>query len=218
MDWLLEGPATEPIYEVGMYLLESGNDFPFDTIDMAMLLSNIRVRGVPNCEFSRHPGGGNLWLRQWVNGLSELRDWNGMDCVQNEGTGLAIIGCREWQNYRASAKLTLEAAKSSGLAVHVQGMRRYYALVFEQGSIALIKQRDGRHELARIPFEWEFDQSFHLEIVARTVDGKTHLTGLIDGRSLLEATDEDRPLIEGAIGIVLTEGRTRVGAVSIRPI
>ncbi len=209
-------PASQPIFELGVRLTDYDQHFPHYQLIMTTL--NFEPVGVPNCTFERPPEGGTMWLRQWVNGLSDLRDWNGMDCVQNEGTGLAIIGCREWQNYRASASITFEAAKQSGLAVHVQGMRRYYALVLEPGKAKLIKSRDGIHHLAEVAFDWEFDETHELAIEIKTVDGQAEMTGFIDGQAILQATDSNKALIEGAIGIVLTEGRTRVPSVSIQPL
>lgn len=218
LSWQIEGSADEPIFEVGLKLLSSSNSFPFNTLDLTMPRPALHVHGVPTCTFSRPAEGGTMWLRQWVNGLSELRDWNGMDCIQNEGTGLTTIGCREWQNYRASAKITFEAAKQSGLAVHVQGMRRFYALALEPGKLKLMKSRDGIHELAEIAFAWDFDETHELAIEVQTVEGEVRLKGFIDGESVINITDSHKPLVEGAIGIVLTEGRARVPSVSIQPL
>lgn len=209
-------PASQPIFEVGIDITDSIDHWPHD--HLILNWARFEPVGVPNCTFERPKEGGSMWLRQWVNGLSDLRDWNGMDCVQNEGTGLAMIGCREWQNYRASAKITFEAAKQSGLAVHVQGMRRYYALVLEPGKAKLIKSRDGIHNLAEAVFDWEFDETHELAVEVKTVDGRVEIAGFIDGQAMLQATDAKKPLIEGAIGIVLTEGRARVPSVSIQPL
>ncbi len=49
-------------------------------------------------------------------------------------------------------------------------------------------------------------------------DEAVALKGYVDGRLVLEFEDGQRPLIEGAIGIVVTEGRARVAAVSISPL
>lgn len=209
-------PANQPIFEIGLDITDSIHHWPHEHVILNSC--SFEPISVPSCTFERPADGGSMWLRQWVNGLSEFRDWNGMDCIQNEGTGLAIIGCREWQNYRASAKITFEAAKQSGLAVHVQGMRRFYALVLELGKLKLIKSRDGIHELAEIAFAWEFDETHELAIEVQTVEGEVRLKGFIDGESVIHVTDSHKPLIEGAIGIVLTEGRARVPSVGIRPL
>lgn len=208
-------PGSRPIFEIGLDITDAIDHWPFQHLIVSH--ATFRPQGVPNCTFERPADGGTLWLRQWVNGLSILRDWDGMDCIQNEGTGLAIIGCREWQNYRASAKITFEAAKQSGLAVHVQGMRRFYALVLEPGKLKFIKSRDGIHELAEVALDWAFDETHELAIEVQTLEREVHLTGYIDGRKVMNITDSHKPLVEGAIGIVLTEGRARVPSVSIRP-
>ncbi len=217
LSWQIGGDASQPIHEIGLYPHDGGSDVPFSQSGGA-IPPEIFVEGVPTCTFERPADGGSMWLRQWVNGLSILRDWSGMDCIQNEGTGLAMIGCREWQNYRASAKITFEAAKQSGLAVHVQGMRRFYALVLEPGKLKLIKARDGHHELAAMDFTWEFDETHELAIEVRTHSGSVELTGYIDGKLALQHTDSTKSLVEGAIGIVLTEGRARVPQVKICPL
>ncbi len=181
----------------------------------ALNVSNLDWNSPAKTTLSGPDRPGKLWLQQWVNGLSELRDWSGMDCVQNEGTGLATIGCREWQNYQASAKIQILGSRQAGIAVHVQGMRRYYALVLQPGVAKFIKSRDGVRELGSAPFAWAFDEIHDLKIEVQTLADSVLLKGWVDGELLIEATDSTRPLAEGAIGILVTEGRARPESVSI---
>jgi ADP-ribosylglycohydrolase len=211
LDWELTSPGSEPIFEVGIGWEGQCGQAIFNLVSMDWT-------GVPTCEFKEPETRSEMWLRQWVNGLSELRHWGGMDCTQNEGTGLAILGCREWENYRTSATMLVSASQQVGLAVHVQGMRRYYALVLERGTVKLLKARDGLYVLAEAPFVWEFDEARELAVEVATVGGEVKLKGVVDGQLLLTATDNQRPLLSGAIGIVVTEGRARVQRTEIKPL
>lgn len=210
--WLIPGVGSQPIFEVGFYATSKQFGNPALTIDW------LTWDGVPSCEFVKPEARGEMWLRQWVNGLSELREWRGdMDCVQNEGTGLAILGCREWQNYRAEAQMHVLRSKQAGLAVHVQGLRRYYALVLEQNKVKLIKSRDGLTTLAEKDFELQEDENYRLTLETRAKGNEVTLTAFLDGEPILEAKDTTKPLTSGAIGIVVTEGRVRVGRVKLQP-
>jgi len=211
LEWDIPGRASKPVFEVG---IGWEGDHPQQAI---FDLVSFDWDGIPTCEFARPTERGEMWLRQWVNGLSELRDWNGMDCVQNEGTGLAIVGCREWKDYSAGAQFRLSASKSAGLAVHVQGLRRYYALVLEAGKARLVKARDGVRTLAEIDFATSFDDEYRLRLDVKTTEGGVHLIGFVDGQAVFEYNDAERPLESGALGIVVTEGRALVEAVQIRP-
>jgi hypothetical protein len=134
--------------------------------------------------------------------------------VQNSGIGLLIHGTREWTDYRVSADVTPHVVESAGIAVRVQGLRRYYALLLSRGGRArLVKALDGETVLAEAEFAWTFGNTYEL-----AVDVKGNgLRGWIDGRLIFEENDPSRPLTSGAIALVCEEGRTTTHVVRVHP-
>ncbi len=194
-----------PISEVGLYV--EGN--VGDELELEWLTWD----GVPHVHLGKTPEG-VVWRDAWVNGVSEFGTWGGpFRLSQNEGTGLLIHGCREWQDLAVESEIQVCLVENAGIAVRVQGMQRYYALrVTREGEAQLIKSLGDVAVLARAPFAWEFDEKirFHLQVSGN------HLRGELNGATILEATDDE--LQDGAIAFVLTEGRIDAQQISIEPI
>ena len=155
-----------------------------------------------------------MWKRQWVNAADFFEDGFGeaFRVIQNRGRGLVITGTREWTDYSAQASITPHLVKAFGLAAHVQGLERYYALLLcNQNTIKLIKRLDGEIILAEKAFVWEFGQPYHLQI---TIKGNQILVS-IDRALLFKVEDLDRPLSGGGIALVCEEGRIGTDEVSV---
>ena len=115
---------------------------------------------------------------------------------QDRGTGLLITGCREWNDYRASCSLSSDMALDFGLAVRVQGLRRYYSLVVTmQGKAELRKELNGTQVLARVDFPWTEGSLHAFSVEAR---GK-RICGYINGKRLFElVTTKSLSRVEGS--------------------
>lgn len=153
----------------------------------------------------------------WVNGADQYDHWwpEAYRLVQNRGRGLLAQGTRQWTDYTARATLTLHLAKAAGLAVHMQGMQRYYALLLcDDGSARLIKALDGDTVLAECAFPWKHGATHEFAV---TVRGR-HIEASIDGKPLLAANDIDRPLDGGGVALVVEEGRIMCEAVAVSPL
>jgi len=176
--------------------------------------------GAPDVTWTRPAHNGTLWRRAWVNGVDEFPSWGEpYRLIQNEGRGLLIQGTREWGDYRVSADVTPHMVQAAGVAVRVQGMRRYYALLLcRQGQARLVKALDGDAVLAEADFRWEFGETHDLSLEVVTADrGAVHLQGWIDGQLVCEVTDAARPLTGGAVALVCEEGRTATTVVRVQP-
>jgi hypothetical protein len=104
--------------------------------------------------------------------------------------------------------------ETTGLAVRVQGMRRYYALVLTRhNQVRLVKALDGYRTLAEADFGWQFGTRHELEIA---VTGN-RLQCSVDGRPIFDLEDTDRPLTEGAVALVVEEGRLSAESLRIEP-
>ncbi len=121
-----------PAYEVG---IETAG---------AMHLDYLRWDGEPDFVSTRsnpRKHRQSMLRRSWVNGVDEFVDmpWvHGYRLVQNEGRGLLIQGTRDWRDITVTADVLSHMANAVGVAVRVQGMRRFYAFLLHRGGEARI--------------------------------------------------------------------------------
>ena len=158
---------------------------------------------------------GQMWRRAWVNGVDSWWSYGRepFRLIHNTGTGLLLYGARQWTDYSVAADVTPHLAKRVGLAVRVQGMRRYYGLVMtNDNQLQLVKELDGTHVLAACEFSQELYQTHDFSLA---VSGN-QLRGEVDGDVVLQAADDD--LAEGGVALLIDEGRTSTHMLRIRPI
>lgn len=178
-----------------------------------LYLSRLDWHGAPEVTLSRVQG--TMWQRAWVNGVSRYSPCSpeSFRLVQDRGTGLLLHGAREWRNYRVGADVTPHLAERVGLAVRVQGMRRYYALVLTAaGKVQLVRELDGTTVLAEREFSMELYRTYQLEVV---VDGE-QIVGWVDGERMLEVGDAALP--SGGIALLVEEGCTATQTVTVSPV
>ncbi len=176
-----------------------------------MYLDYLDWEGTPDIVISRPEGGHAadsgqaIWRRAWVEGVDQW-DWRAPEAfslAQNSGRGLLIQGSREWTDYSVRAELRSPLMSAGGIGIRVQGMRRYYALLLCQGGwLRLVKVLDGERVLAAVPFEWQVERLYELELRARG----DWLQARAAGKVQFEVQDSERPLTGGAAAFVLEEG------------
>jgi hypothetical protein len=118
-----------------------------------------------------------------------------------EDNGLVTIGSREWDNYTVSSRIQFVHAAYAGLVARSKGHRRYYAAVFTDGAMRIIR-RCG----ARVDTLASSDTTYHegdWHDVAFEVRG-TRLIMYVDGREVCSGTDESYS--SGGAGFVVGEG------------
>jgi len=209
-EWRVPDTNGQPIAAVG---LEIGAN---RRADGAVHLDYLTWDGEPDVVLGHPAEGGTMWRRAWVDGVDQYDRWwdEPYRLVQNEGTGLLIQGAREWTDYRVSATLTPRLAVAAGIGARVQGMRRYYALLLcDDGVARLIKALDGNTTLAETPLTWELGRPYTLSL---QVNGMW-LRAAIDGRTLFDVEDTDRPLTGGGVALICHEGCVSSEAVTVRP-
>ena len=194
-----------PIFEVGIRLSGAAG---------SVTLDSLRWSGTPEVTFTRPVHKGTMWRRAWVDGVDSLQAWRHLPemlrLIQNQGTGLAMQGTREWQDYAVSAVLTPHMVARTGVAARVQGMTRYYALLLTGDQhLQLVKMHHQETVLAEIDFSWALDTAYTLQLI---VTGE-QLTGSVDGVTLVECTDAD--LDAGAMGLLIEEGRVEIQQVAV---
>jgi ADP-ribosylglycohydrolase len=213
LEWKIESTGGAPIAEIGVEI-SSGT-----RADGTVYLDYLTWEGTPEVAFVRPDSGGAVWQRAWVNAVDGAVGFRGQDMplcqlIQNVGTGMLIQGTREWEDYTFDATLNPHLAASAGIAVCVQGLKRYYALLLcNDQKIRLIKELDGRAVLAEKDFAWELDHDCQLSL--QTQGSK--LIAKVNGEIALECTDSDGPLLSGSTALVCEEGRVLFGRVSVKP-
>ncbi|MFN8442071.1 MAG: ADP-ribosylglycohydrolase family protein [Caldilineaceae bacterium] len=213
LQWRIPETGGRPIAEIGLELRTNSR------ADGTLFLDYLTWEGGAECTFTDPEDGGQMWRRAWVNGIDQF-DFRWAEpyrLCQNSGRGLLMTGTRDWRNYRAISTLTPHLVTATGVAVHVQGMRRYYALLLAQSEgkpvARLVKVLHDETVLAEAAFDWSFGTSYELSL---QVNGN-HLQGFVNGKLLLDVNDEEPTLRSGGIALICEEGRVGTSAVQIVP-
>lgn len=209
-EWKLPSTDGAPIAAVGVEVRSDGR------ADGTLYLDWLDWQGTPDVGLGPSPKTAQ-WRSAWVDGVSQFEVYEGpqpYDVVQNEGRGLVIQGCREWCGYSVSADVTPYMAESVGLAMHVQGLRRYYALLCRRGGkVDLVRFLGGETVLASSQMDWPFGEKHRMTLSVR--DGE--VSASVDDAVRLSARDEDGALASGAVALVCEEGRAHFGPVAVSP-
>jgi ADP-ribosylglycohydrolase len=211
LSWRVDVGTDGPILEVGLELVSGV------ARTCEVRLEWMDWGGVPTCVFRRPRAGDQQWASAWVNGVDE---WGtgfpkSFHISQNRGSGLLIQGMREWRDYEVSARIAPFLATRSGLAVRVQGMKRFYAFaVHSAGKLQLLKERDGRQVLAEVDIPGGARKEYGLRVSVR---GRT-IRAFLDDAECICFEDSHAPLESGAIGLFLEEGTLLCDEVHLRPL
>lgn len=208
--WRLGDTAGAPIAEAGLEIYETGKN------QGTLYLDYLGWSGVPEAVWCRPPGKGQMWTRAWASTMDHVGShWpNTFHLSKSRGTGMFMQGARDWTDYKVSATLTPQVAKSFGLAVRVQGLRRYYALIVcHDQMVRLVKVLNEVTVLQELPFEWDFGSPYGFVLQAEGMS----LRASLDGVFLFEALDENVPLVGGGIALICEEGLVTCPEVAIKP-
>ncbi|KAF2163216.1 hypothetical protein M409DRAFT_57520 [Zasmidium cellare ATCC 36951] len=154
------------------------------------------------------------WRRAWVNNMTTFPEYMPLFLVaQDVGEGSLMYGCRDWYNYKATAKhMVNNKPGPNGLAARVQGLNRWYAVMLRPGGIAIVKAFDEKRiDLATADFDWRVVLPYDLGL---EVQGEK-LKGYVNGKLVLEASDSQYE--SGGIGLTVNDGSIMVNEVEIGP-
>ncbi|MHC4592237.1 MAG: ADP-ribosylglycohydrolase family protein [Planctomycetota bacterium] len=210
LEWKLPPTDGAPIAAVGVEVCSNRR------ADGTLYLDWLDWQGTPNVVLGPSPNTGQ-WRSAWVDAVSQFdvrEDPQPYDVVQNQGRGLLIQGCREWSGYSVSADVTPYMAESAGRAMHVQCLRRYYALLCRRGGkVDLVRFLEGETVLASAQMDWPFGESHQMTLSVQ--DGE--IFGSVDDAVCLSARDEGGALASGAVALICEEGRAHFGPVAVSP-
>ena len=211
LSWTIPDLDGQPIQQIGVCLTSAGPG-----ADGVVWLDYLGWSGTPRLKLRRPKEPNTFWRQSWVNNVSSFGDnfHSAFRLSQDRGSGIIIHGTREWTDYRVSSAVTVHLGASAGLAVRVQGLRRYYALLLEADDrVRLVKIRDdARTVLAEAPCRWTLEKAVALELEVRGAK----ITGTVDGSIVLRATDSSaKPFENGGVGLVITEGALSADQIDI---
>ncbi|KAJ2965767.1 hypothetical protein NQ176_g10459 [Zarea fungicola] len=215
VEWVVpDALDSQPIQKLGVALAA-----PEGCFHGVVWVDSLSWSGAPRVSIRKPSNApGHLWHRAWVHGADHFFHSSPLDpfhIAQDHGEGIITFGTRDWTDYRVLVpRLTVRLATPAGLAVRVQGLRRYYALVFKRnGRVALIKARDeARIEIASADFDWEFDVGYQVSVEVRG----SRLTASVTGGPVVEATDG--AYVDGGIGLVAVDGSVSANRFDVSPI
>ncbi|MEZ4560527.1 MAG: hypothetical protein R2854_29525 [Caldilineaceae bacterium] len=209
LTWTIPDTGGAPIADVGVELASD------QRADGTAYLDFLTWSGTPDVVLTR-PDFVGAPQRRFADGLtSDMWQHGSAAWTASTGGGPRTTASSRTRGERAAhqgtrldrlcgaADVAPHMAKAAGLAVRVQGMRRYYALLLcDDQKVRLIKALDGDTVLAEQDFAWRFGGTYDLELA---VEGN-RLRGKVNGELLFDVEDADRPLTGGAVALVCESG------------
>ena len=136
LTWTVPNTGSAPVAFIGLELGAPAAG--------TLCLDSLTWSGSPRAQLNRPSQSGTMWKRAWVDALDHQDRLGYLDhwpepyrIIQNYGRSMITQGTRDWRNYRASAQLTPHLCRAGGLAVRVQGLQRYYALICDGEKVRL---------------------------------------------------------------------------------
>lgn len=207
LEWTIPSSLqNQPIAEIGLAIAGAGT---------RLHLHSLGWRGTPQLTFQRpSERSQSFWRRAWVSSVGKMLNFGpSFFLAQDRGEGLLYQGTRDWADYRVDvAGFLVGMGGPMGVAVRVQGLNRYYALMLtENKTLALVKAVDDqRVQLAVAPLDWSHDAKYTVSLTARG----TRITGRVGD---VEVAAEDGDYAGGAAGFVLNGGSLAADSLSVTP-
>ena len=211
--WVIPNTKSQPIAEIGIECKGSSGSVYLDYLGWS---------GEPDVVLTKPFGLGEnwqlpqVWRRAWVNAMDEALSWKEpYRLIKNEGRGLYMQGTREWRDYQAEADITPWLMDAGGIAVRVQGLKRFYALqLVKDNKVRLMKALDNDTILAEKDFDWELHNTYLLKM---QVSGN-QVKAWVDGKLIFDISDEGTPLSGGAVAYVVDQGHIASQAMTVKPV
>jgi ADP-ribosylglycohydrolase len=213
IDWELsyfQQLTNKPIAEIGFRVKSN------DLLSGYIYLDYLTWDGSPKVIYNRPIHKGVAWKKAWVNAVDYFEtNTETFRIINNEGRGFLIHGTQEWTDYQVNADVTPHLVRHAGLAARFQGLLRYYAfLLSDDGKVRLVKMDSQEITLAERDQGWRFGEGANLSIKVE----QNRIICYWDGFLVFDVIDNHNPLLNGAIALVVDEGRSATQGVSIYPI
>ena len=224
LSWLVPETGNQPIAAIGIEI--TGENGASGTVYLDWLTWD----GSPNMRLNRpHISEAGqekrkrpkFWKKAWIYALDSSERFDSWDywtqayrLIQNEGRGLLIQGTRDWIDYQFAASAMPRVCEAGGIAVRVQGLQRYYALLLDHERTRIVRVLDGETVLAETDSGWSVEQNYDLKL---KVEGNK-LTAFVGGEQVLETEDPDNALTGGGIALIAQAGFIYFDKVAVKPL
>lgn len=210
------------------WTLPSTKGLPIANIGLA-LESDVPTRGVAYLDWLTWDGSPHtrlenpsalpmIWQRAWVNAADDFGAIAQVPyCLRHGlGTGLVMSGSSDWADYTVETTLWTTMMRAGGLAVRVQGLRRYIAAVLTaDAKFQIIQLWDNTYSiLASQACHWGTDVHYKLQIRAYG----SAITATLNDEITLCAVATLQELHHGCIGLLVEDGTLLAETVVIMPI
>lgn len=213
LEWTLPDTGGQPIAEIGLAVATAER-----RADGVLVVDYVRWDGAPDVTLKRPDGDCDFWRMAWVNGASffSKRFPSAFRISQAIGEGIIIHGTRQWRDYQAAGDVMLHLGNYGGLAIRVQGLRRYYgARVTRNGKMQIVKVRDeDTTVLAETAFATEFERNVAMKVTANG----NRITFEADGVSLSAEDGGADAFRDGGIGLIVHEGALSSNEIRVRAV
>lgn len=199
LEYILPRIDNAHLSEVGIVVHHTGEGL----VNAKVILQNLWWEGEANysLDFSKESAEAGA-ITQWTyhHGFWRLEDTRYVG--SGPEVGETYTGSPEWADYTFSAHIKSDIGAGHGILARVQGAQRCYALaLLESNRVALFKKEQGKYiELTSSEYA---SKSEHL----LTLRGKGNtLQVIVDGKPILEYTDEQDPYLTGQVGLLQGKG------------
>ncbi len=210
LNWTLPEFGGQPIAEIGVAVTARGK-----RADGVVLVDYLRWDGAPSLTLKRPAGDCDFWRMSWVNGVDfySKRFPPSFRISHNRGEGLIAHGTRQWTDYTVKTDIVIHLGNYGGVALRVQGLRRYYGIrLTRDGKLQIVRVRDDDTTvLAETAFALTFEKK--LSITA-SIKGTT-ITASVDGTRITATDDSAEAYASGGLGLVINEGALSTDAVTV---
>lgn len=210
LTWRVPPLDGAPIAEVGLWLETAASAAG------TVYLDALSWDGEPEIAWVRPAVGGEMWRRAWVDAVDHYFTHFAemFRMAQDAGRGLLMHGTREWRDIAAAATFTPHLAGRFGVAVRVQGLRRYYALLADAaGQVRLVRVLGEETVLAEAARPPATTSAVRLRLEAVGPE----LRGWVDDVCVFTLQDPESPLASGGLAFVVEDGTVCVDAAEVRP-
>jgi ADP-ribosylglycohydrolase len=210
LEWQLPEFDGQPIAEIGLAFRAIGK-----RASGTLLLDYLRWDGAPSLTLRRPAGDGEFWRMAWVNGVDifSKRHASSFHISQNRGEGLISHGTRQWTDYEVRADIVVHLGNYAGVALRVQGLRRYYGVrVTREGKLQIVKVRDDETKvLVETSYAWRYDQPLPFAVRVR----QNTILASVGTASLSVEDFADTAFRNGGVGLFIHDGTISTDAVTV---
>lgn len=210
LEWRLPEFDGQPIAEIGLAIAAEGR-----RADGSVLLDYMRWDGSAELTLRRPQGDGDFWRMAWVNGVDffSKRFPPSFRISQSRDEGMVSHGTRQWTDYALKSDIMVHLGNYGGVALRVQGLRRYYGVrATRNNTLEIVRVRDDEVKvLASTAFAFDFETklSFDAKVVGNTISAS------VNGTHISASDTSADGFASGGIGLVVHEGALSTDAVSI---